>query len=425
MRYNGNSICSKGDNMARFEPFPVIRPRAECAQAVCAPPYDTMDREEASRIANDHLHSFIRITRSEVELPDEVDPYSEAVYERAARNLKRWLEEGILEQEPVDCYMIYRQTSHNRTQTGIVGLASVEDYAGDIIRRHELTREEKQLDRTRHIEACSAHTEPVFLTYRSSHIVDVTVKKWIAGHEPLFDFTGPDGTIHRMWRVDNPHAIDVLRIGFEAVPLLYIADGHHRAASAVAVARHLQGSPAGESAQYFPAVCFPSFDLEIMDYNRVVADLNGHTPEAFISSLERARFRVRPVKGAMRKLTRKGVFGMYLGGNWHILERDNQALSGDPVDDLDVSILQDRILHPILGIEDPRTDGRIDFVGGIRGLLELERIVDSGRAAVAFALCPLSMDELLSVADAGRMMPPKSTWFEPKLASGLVLHAIE
>ena len=262
--------------------------------------------------------------------------------------------------------MICRQTAQNRTQTGIVGLASDEDYAGDIIRRHELTREEKQLDRTRHIETCSAHTEPVFLTYRSSHIVDVTVKKWIAEHEPLFDFTGPDGTIHRMWRVDNPHAIDVLRIGFEAVPLLYIADGHHRAASAVAVAKHLQGSPAGENAQYFPAVCFPSFDLEIMDYNRVVADLNGHTHETFISSLERARFRVRPVKGAMR-LTRKGVFGMYLGGNWHIIEQNNQALSGDPVDDLDVSILQDRILHPILGIEDPRTDGRIDFVGGIRG----------------------------------------------------------
>jgi len=255
-------------------------------------------------------------------------------------------------------------------------------------------------------------------------MIDVTVKKWISEHEPLFDFKGKDGTVHQMWNVDEPGAIEVLEIGFESVPHLYIADGHHRAASAVAVASNRRQTGSAGKAEYFPAVCFPSFDLKIMDYNRTVSDLYGLTGKAFQNALTAAGFRVREAKTPMRKPDKKGTFGMYTDGCWYILDQAKPMLTGDPIEDLDVSILQNRILGPILGIKDPRTDHRIGFAGGILGLSALKKLVDTNQAAVAFALCPLSMDELLAAADAGRMMPPKSTWFEPKLASGLIVHTI-
>ena len=409
--------------MAKFTPFTVIRPKAEYAAALCAPPYDVVDRQEATRLAGDNPYSFLRVSRSEIELPNEADPYAEAVYERARDNLRKWLAEGILIREPNACYMIYRQISGKHVQTGVVGCAGIGDYENNLVRRHEVTREEKERDRTRHFDVCKAHTEPVFLTYRSSQVIDVTVKKWTDDHVPVYDFQAYDGVTHQLWLVNDPGAIEVLSIGFEDVPLLYIADGHHRAASAVTVARKRPSSAKGDDG--FLAVCFPTFDLEIMDYNRLVKDLNGRTEEELLSAIEQAGFRISKIKGTVFKPRKKETYAMYLRGKWYSVQAQKSFASGDPIADLDVSILQRHILDPILGIRDPRTDARIDFVGGIRGLGELERRVDGGSAAVAFALCPLSMDELLAAADAGQMMPPKSTWFEPKLASGLFIHALD
>ncbi|MFA7462281.1 MAG: DUF1015 family protein [Anaerovoracaceae bacterium] len=414
--------------MARLTPFSIIHPKPEYAASVCAPPYDVVDRQEAHRLAEGNPYSFLRISRSEIELPKETDPYAPVVYERARDNLKRWLDQGILVREPGDCYMIYRQTSGKRIQTGIVGCASISDYENDRIRKHEVTREEKEQDRTQHFTICNAHTEPVFLTYRSSHGIDVTIKKWIAEHDCLFDFYASDGVRHQVWLVNEAGAVEVLSMIFEEVPYLYIADGHHRAASAVTVARNRRsegkGSPnLGEEG--FLAVCFPTFDLEIMDYNRLIRDLNKLTVTELLYTIEQAGFRIKEISEPVRKPAGKGSYAMYLQRKWYSLQASEDFHTGDPIADLDVSILQDRILAPVLGIRDPRTDPRIDFAGGIHGLQELKRRVDSGDAAVAFALHPVSMDELLCAADAGQMMPPKSTWFEPKLASGLFIHALD
>ncbi len=414
--------------MAYFSPFFALRPKPEYARAMCSPPYDVLDRQEAARIAENNPYSFLRVSRSEIEFPPEADPYSEAVYERARDKLRLWLEQGVLIREARECYLIYRQTDGKHVQTGVVGCAGIADYENKRIRRHEVTREEKERDRTRHFDVCGAHTEPVFLAYRSSQVIDVTVKKWTEEQEPVYDFKAGDGVVHQLWVVNDPGAIEVLAIGFEDVPRLYIADGHHRAASAVAVAKMRQAQQEkaeGKSAGGFLAVCFPTFDLEIMDYNRLVSDLNGLTEDGLLAAIERAGFRIGKIKGAAHKPERRGSFAMYLQRQWYSLEADPKLRTGDPIGDLDVSILQERILGPILGIRDPRTDERIDFAGGIRGLSELERRVRGGSAAAAFALHPVSMDELLAAADAGRMMPPKSTWFEPKLASGLFIHQME
>ncbi len=409
--------------MAHFTPFAVIHPKAEHAAELCALPYDVMDRTEAAEMAAGRPYSFLRISRSEIELPDETDPYAEEVYEKARDNLMSWLDQGILVRETSPCYMIYRQTSGKHVQTGVVGCAGIDDYERNIIRRHEVTREEKERDRTRHFDVCQAHTEPVFMTYRSSQVIDVTVKKWIDGHQPLCDFVAADGVKHQLWLVNESGAIEVLAIGFEEVPFLYIADGHHRAASAVTVAQKRRLEQKKDEG--FLAVCFPAFDLEIMDYNRLIKDLNGHSREDFLTAAKQTGFRITPITGPVHKPRAKGSFAMYLSGQWYSLQSLPGFETGDPIADLDVSILQDHILKPILGILDPRTDPRIDFAGGIRGLRELERRVDGGSAAVAFALCPVSMEELLKAADAGKMMPPKSTWFEPKLASGLFVHALD
>jgi uncharacterized protein (DUF1015 family) len=414
--------------MAKFIPFKIIHPRPDLAEKVCALPYDVMNREEAKKMAEGNPFSFLHISRSEIDLPESVDPYAPEVYEKAAKNLLSWLQEGLFIKEEKPCYMIYRQTMNGRNQTGIVGCISVDDYNNNIVRRHEVTRKEKELDRTNHFDICDANTEPVFLTYRSTQVLDYMVKEWTKDNDPLYDFTTGDGVGHTVWLMDDPAAVEVMDMSFEDVPLVYIADGHHRAASAAAVAkkRRENGTPKGdESYNFFMAVCFPEFDLEIMDYNRVVLDLNGLSEEQFWEAVKAAGFDVSKVKGSIRKPDEKHTFGVYIHGQWHILKAQKKILRGDVIADLDVSILQDKILDPILGIQDPRVDKRIDFVGGIRGLKELQRRVDSGSAAVAFALCPVSMDELLAVADAGQIMPPKSTWFEPKLGSGLFVHSLK
>ncbi len=414
--------------MAKFIPFKIIHPREDLAEKVCSLPYDVMNQEEAKKMAEGNPYSFLHVCRSEIDLPAGTDPYSMEVYEKARGNMQSWLSEGLFIKEEQPCYMIYSQTMNKRTQTGVVGCISVDDYNNNIVRKHEVTRKEKELDRTNHFDVCDANTEPVFLTYRSTQVIDCMVKDWMKENDPIYDFKTSDGVGHTVWLINNPDAVEVLDMSFEDVPLVYIADGHHRAASAASVAkkRRENGTPKGDEAyNFFMAVCFPEFDLEIMDYNRVVLDLNGLSEDQFLEAVKAAGFDVAKVKSTIRKPEEKHSFAAYLKGQWYILKAQKAIISDDVIAGLDVSLLQDKILNPILGIQDPRVDKRIDFVGGIRGLKELERRVNSGSAAVAFALCPVSMDELLDVADAGQIMPPKSTWFEPKLGSGLFVHSLK
>ena len=414
--------------MAVLRPFKIIHPKAGLAETMCALPYDVMDRKEAKEMAKDKPYSFLHISRSEIDCGDETDSYAPSVYEKAKETLEGWLRDGILIQENSPSYMIYRQTMNGASQTGIVGCVSIDDYENNIVKKHEVTRKEKEEDRIRHFDTCDANTEPVFLAYRSTQLIDLIVKKWIKENAPIYDFVTDDGIGHTVWLVNNNAAIDVIQMAFEDVPFLYIADGHHRAASAASVAQKRRSATKynGEEAfNYFMAVCFPDFDLRIMDYNRVVSDLNAMTADELIETIKASGFSASPIKGMVRKPTKKHSFCMYINKQWYALEASKQLIPSDIIGSLDVSILQNRILDPILGIRDPRTDRRIDFVGGIRGLKELERRVNSGSAAVAFALCPASMDELLAVADAGQIMPPKSTWFEPKLGSGLFIHSLK
>ncbi|NCB41425.1 MAG: DUF1015 domain-containing protein [Clostridia bacterium] len=414
--------------MANFKPFKIIHPTPSVAPEICALPYDVMNRKEASDMAKGKPFSFLHVSRSEIDVPDEVDPYSAQVYDKAKETLAQWIKDGILLKEEQPCYMIYRQTMNGNVQTGVVGCVSVDDYEKNIVKKHEVTRKEKEADRTSHFDRCDANTEPVFLAYRNTQLIDLTVKKWIKENTPIYDFFTEDGIGHTVWLVDSKAANDVIEMAFDDIPFVYIADGHHRAASAASVAKKRRAAldySGNEPFNFFMAVCFPDFDLRIMDYNRVVSDLNNLTPEELIKQIKASGFSVFAIKGMVRKPTKKHSFCMYMNKQWYALEAQKNILPSDVIGSLDVSILQDKILNPILGINDPRTDKRIDFVGGIRGLKELERRVDSGSAAVAFALCPLTMDELLAVADAGQIMPPKSTWFEPKLGSGLFIHSLK
>lgn len=414
--------------MAIFKPFKIIHPRADLAAKICALPYDVMNRQEAKAMAKDKPYSFLHVSRSEIDCTDETGSYSPSVYKKAKETLDCWIRDGVLMQEKDPSYMIYRQTMNGNSQTGIVGCVSVDDYESNIVKKHEVTRKEKEEDRIRHFDTCDANTEPVFLAYRNTQFIDLTVKKWIKENAPIYDFVTDEGIGHTVWLVNRKSAIDVIQMAFEDVPFLYIADGHHRAASAASVAHKRRSGIdySGEEAfNYFMAVCFPDFDLHIMDYNRVVSDLNNLTAAGLIEKIKASGFNVSPIKGMVRKPTKKHSFCMYAEKQWYALEAQKQLVPADIIGSLDVSILQNKILNPILGIQDPRTDQRIDFVGGIRGLKELERRVNSGSAAVAFALCPASMDELLAVADAGQIMPPKSTWFEPKLGSGLFVHSLK
>jgi uncharacterized protein (DUF1015 family) len=405
-------------------PFAALRPRADTAQAVIAPPYDVVDTEEARLLACDRPESFLHISRPEIDLPADTDPYSDQVYARGRTNLRRLIERHVLEREATPCYYVYRLTAGPRSQTGIAMAASIEAYESGKIHRHELTRPDKENDRVRNIESLNAQTGPVLLTYKADPRIDTLLSE-TASARALFEATGQHEVRHSIWRVDDPTLIDELTKAVDTLGELYIADGHHRSAAAARVAarRRMSGSPGNDNHDFFLSVAFPDDQMQIFDYNRVVADLNGRSVEDFIAAVS-ADFTVDPGQGQARP-TQPGTFGMYLDSHWYRLAPKPASGSDDPVARLDVSVLQQRLIAPVLGVDDPRTDARIGFVGGVRGLDELERRVDRGHAAVAFALFPTGIRDLMAVADAGLLMPPKSTWFEPKLADGLLTHVLD
>lgn len=440
--------------MAEVRPFRCIRPNKEVASKVAALPYDVYNRQEAKREVEKNPMSFLAADRAETQFADNVDLHDPRVYAKAKELLEQWQKEGILVSEESECYYVYELTMNGRSQTGIVACAAVDDYVNGVIKKHENTREDKEQDRICHVDVTDAHTGPIFLAYRSDEELNQLVSE-ICSHEALYDFTAEDGIRHRVWKAvegstgDGATATEAgkadngasgeasgqwtgrIQKRFRQMTGIYIADGHHRAASAVKVGlkrRKENLEYTGEEPfNYFLSVLFPDDQLMIMPYNRVVKDLNGNTEEEFLKKV-RERFAVKRLsedagnQGAQP--TERRHIGMYLAGQWYELEVLAEHLTEDPVKGLDVSLLQDYLLAPVLGIGDPRTDARIQFVGGIRGLKELERMVDSGDGAVAFAMYPTSIQELFSVADAGLLMPPKSTWFEPKLRSGLFIHKL-
>ncbi len=411
--------------MADIRPFPAIRPAAGKEADIAALPYDVYSRAEARRAVEGRPLSFLRIDRAETQLPEDMDLYDSRVYEKAKELLWGMVEEGSLVQDEAPCYYLYELTMNGRSQTGIVACASVDDYLNGVIKKHENTRREKEEDRVRHVDVCDAQTGPIFLAYRSQK----ALKRLTADEkqkEPLFDFVSEDGIRHRGWKIAGQQELQAIQTAFSGMASLYIADGHHRAASAVRVGikrrEEHPGYTGDEEFNYFLSVIFPDDELMIMDYNRVVKDLNGLTPEQFLDKV-REVYEVRKSDKAVHP-QKKGQAALYLENQWYLLALKPQYENDDPVEGLDVSILQKQILDPVLGIRDPKTDKRIDFVGGIRGLSELERRVHTDMKA-AFAMYPTSISELFAVADAGRLMPPKSTWFEPKLRSGLFIHSLK
>jgi len=412
--------------MTLIIPFPGLRPRAEQAGAVAAPPYDVLSTDEALAMASERPASFLHISRAEIDLPPGTDPYSDAVYAKARENLERLRRDGVLVQDPAPRYYAYRLDAGEHRQIGLVAAASVGAYREGRIRRHELTRPAKEQDRVRQIDALNAQTGPVFLIYRASDSIDQRLDK-LTEAPPLLDVTADDGVRHRLWAIDDPDAITAFGAGIDALERLYIADGHHRAAAAarVAEARHAR-DPDGASthSQHFLAVLFPHDQLRILAYNRVIKDLNGLDPETFLTRVATA-YSVDPSTDPFTPDAR-GEVALYLAGRWYRLQLDETRIpAADPIGRLDVSLLHDQIIAPLLQITDPRRDERIDFVGGVRGLDGLRARVDSGEMAAAFALPPTRMEDLLAVADADAMMPPKSTWFEPKLADGLISHLLD
>lgn len=411
--------------MSLIRPFAALRPAPGHESDVAAPPYDVLSSEEARTRAEGKPWSFLHVSKAEIDLPPGTDPHSPQVYAQAASNLQRMLDQGVLLRDDGAYYYVYRISSGTHVQTGIVAAASVAAYETDRIRRHEFTRPDKEDDRVRQIEALNAQTGPVLLAYRSPSAVEPMLADAVRG-DPDMHVVADDGVHHTIWTLRDPEVISALTDAFEAMPALYIADGHHRSAAAarVAAARRAGARARDESHEYFLAVIFPHQEMRILDYNRVVRDLNGHDVDSFLAAVSQ-RFALQPQPRALRAEAR-GEYGMYCGGQWFRLKiRDDLVPADDPVARLDVSLLQDHLLAPVLGIGDPRVDQRIDFVGGSRGLQELERRVDSGEMAVAFALHATSMDDLVAVSDAGRVMPPKSTWFEPKLADGLLSHVLD
>jgi len=411
--------------MAVVRPFRCVRPDVSTASLVAALPYDVYNRKEACEAVAGKPLSFLNIDRAETQFPEDVDTYDDKVYEKAAELLELRIADGTFVSDAKECYYIYQLTMDGRSQTGIVACSSIDDYQNGIVKKHENTREDKELDRIRHVDTTNAHTGPIFLAYRGNEALARLVEHVTAG-TPLYDFVADDGVGHRVWRVGDDETIRQMEAAFLEIPATYIADGHHRAASAVKVGlRRRAENPdytGDEEFNYFLSVLFPDDQLMIMPYNRVVTDLNGLGEEEFLAAVEEI-FEVEFVGDRAVAPDRKGTFGMYLGGGWYRLTAKPERMSDDPVDGLDVSVLQNDLLSPVLGIGDPRTDKRIDFIGGIRGLKELERRV-AADMMVAFSMYPTSIEELFRVADAGRLMPPKSTWFEPKLRSGLFIHKL-
>ena len=406
--------------MAHIQPFKALRPQPELAQQVASRPYDVLNSEEAREEAKNNPYSFLHVTKSEIDLPATVDSHSAEVYNKASENLQKFISDETLITEEKPCYYIYRLIMNDRSQTGLVCVSSVEDYFNDVIKKHEFTRPEKEKDRIDHMRTIKAQTGNVFLAYRDVEEINDTIKKWENDNKPVYDFTADDGIKHTIWIINHPTVNETItRLFSTHVPHTYIADGHHRAASAAKVSIQLPDSIA---AKFFLTTIFPASQLAILDYNRLVKDLNGLNKESLVSAL-RDDFIInessQPVKPSQLH-----EFGMYLDGKWYILTSREGTYSNDPIGILDVTILSDRVLDKILGIKDQRTDKRIDFVGGIRGLPELEKRVNSGEMKVAFSLYPVSIQQLFDIADSGNVMPPKSTWFEPKLRDGLLTHTL-
>ena len=411
--------------MAIVRPFVCVRPEAGKADKVAALPYDVYNRKEACEAVKGNPLSFLNIDRAETQFPDDVDTYDDRVYVKAREILDRQIEEGVYVTDGEEDYYLYELTMDGRSQTGVVACCSIDDYVGGVIKKHENTREDKEIDRIRHVDTTNAHTGPIFLAYRQDEAVKEIVAQVKSG-QPIYDFVSDDGIGHRVWVIGDRAMVRAVQDAFGRIPATYIADGHHRAASAVKVGLKRREENPGytgeEPFNYFLSVLFPDEELMILPYNRVVKDLNGMDREGFLKAAAQ-RFCIEELGTEAFSPEEKGTFGMFLEGKWYCLKARPEYMSNDPVDGLDVSILQDHLLDPVLGIGDPRTDKRVDFIGGIRGLKELERRCHEDMK-VAFSMYPTSIRELLEVADAGRLMPPKSTWFEPKLRSGLFIHRI-
>lgn len=415
--------------MAVLKPFKAYRPAPELSEKVAALPYDVMNSDEARKIVEGNPYSFLHVDKAEIDLPKDVDIHDVKVYEKARDNLNSMIKDGVFIQDQQESLYIYRQIMDGRSQTGLVGTSSIDDYINNIIKKHEYTRADKEQDRINHVDYTNANTGPIFLTYRNREDIDSILQKWTDTFDPVYDFVSDDNITHTIWRIDDKEVIDKLVELFRSVEYTYIADGHHRTASAVKVGlkrrEEFPDFDGTEEFNFFLSVLFPDRELYIMDYNRVVRDLNEYSASEFLE-LIKDKFLVEEYnKDGQYKPTEKHNFGMYLDDTWYILKaKENTFDENSPVERLDVSILQNNVLTPLLGISDPRTDDRIDFVGGIRGLAELEQRVQDGMR-VAFSIYPTSIEDLMAIADAGEVMPPKSTWFEPKLRSGLFVHTLD
>ena len=408
--------------MAVIRPFECVRPCERVADRVAALPYDVYNRQEACEVVKKEPLSFLKIDRAETQFDASVDTYAPQVYQKAKELLEKAIADGTFITDIDRCYYIYELTMDGRSQTGIVACASIDDYQNNVIKKHENTRADKELDRITHVDTCSAQTGPIFLAYRVNQVIDKEVDK--VKHSPsIYNFVSDDGIRHQVWKIADKAAVENIKNAFEKIDSIYIADGHHRAASAVKVGlKRRKNNPdytGEEEFNYFLSVLFPDEQLMILPYNRVVKDLNGYTKEQFMEKIAQ-NFDITESDGQVMP-DNKGTFGMYITGKWYRLTAKKEILSEDPVDGLDVAILQNNLLEPVLGIHDPKTDSRIDFVGGIRGLDELEKRCNED-CVLAFSMYPTSIKELFDVADAGKLMPPKSTWFEPKLRSGLFIH---
>ena len=409
--------------MAIIRPFKAIRPTKELAERIAALPYDVMNSDEAREIVKDNPYSFLHVDKAEVDLPKEIDVYDEKVYEKAKENLDKMIDGGLYLEDEKPNYYIYRQIMNGRSQTGLVACASIDDYNNNIIKKHELTREEKEIDRINHVYKCEAHTGPIFLTYRENKGISKIVNEWVK-KEPIYDFKADDGVSHTVWIIDDEDTVNKLQDLFKTVKYLYIADGHHRSASAVKVGHikraEKENYTGEEEFNFFLSISYPDSELEVLDYNRTVKDLNGLSKEEFLSKVKE-NFEVIE-NNEQVKPKEKHTFGMYLENQWYLLKAKKGIFNqDDPVDRLDVSILQSNLLRPILGIDDPRKSKRIKFIGGIRGLNELEKRANTDMK-VSFSMYPTTIEDIMAIADSGETMPPKSTWFEPKPRSGLFIH---
>lgn len=418
--------------MATIRPFKGIRPVRELASKIAALPYDVMNSDEARKMVEGNPHSFLHVDRAEVDLDSSIDVHDKRVYEKARENLDKMIDKGEYIQDEMPCLYIYRQIMNGRSQTGIVFCASIDDYLNNVIKKHEFTRADKELDRINHVDYCDANTGPIFLTYKEEQIASEIIEAWIENEskrKPIYNFTAEDGITHIVWVIDNDIIINELIDLFKEVDCLYIADGHHRSASAVKVGlKRRKEHPdytGDEEFNYFLAVAFPDNDLMVMDYNRVIKDLNGMTKEEFLKKLEKDFIVTKSENNAPVKPSKKHTFGMDIENDWYLLEAKEGTFDAeDPINQLDVAILQNNVLTPILGIEDVRVSDRIDFIGGIRGIKELEKRVNTDMK-IAFSMYPTEVHDIMDVADIGEVMPPKSTWFEPKLRSGLFIHKLK